>query len=321
MGALSRLGLECGIVLKPENIFYLTGYYPTARAALVLRDDPLLIVSKMDARLAEDARVEYLAVEKVYEKIPLKGDKIGVEKEHLSLEFYEKYLRGKELHNMGFIERMRRTKDEGEVRLIRRAARITEDAILETMDEMAGRKEREIAALAEYRIRRRAELAFDAIVAAGENSAVPHHAPGDRVVREGEVVILDAGARVERYNADLTRTLVPDGDPMFEAALEAQRAAVRECRAGNELRNADRAAREVLREYGYEELFVHSTGHGVGLEVHEYPRLTKDAKGKFQEGMVVTVEPGIYGDYGIRIEDLVLVKKRPVFLSRGWRQK
>ncbi len=321
MEALRGQGLECGIVLKPENIYYLTGYYPTAKAALMLMEDPQLIVTKMDASLAETTEVEYLAVEKVYEALPLKGERIGVEKEHLSLEFYEKYLRGKELHDMGFIEKMRRVKDDDEIRLIKKAVRITRKAILEAMDDLAGKKEREIAAQTEYMIRRRAALAFDAIVASGGNSSVPHHTPGDRVVQEGDVVILDAGARVEHYNADMTRTRVPDDGPVYEAAIDAQRAAVKECRAGNELKNADRAARDVLREYGYEELFIHSTGHGVGLEVHEYPRLTKDAAGKFQEGMVVTVEPGIYGKYGVRIEDLVLVKKRPVILSRRWRQK
>ena len=315
---LDSLDLRCGIVFKPEHIYYLTGYYPTTRAALVLNEHPLLLVSKMDARLAEKTGMEYRAVDKVYEELPLDSKIIGVEKKYVSLEFYEKYLKGKKVHDLRFIEEMRRNKDREEIRLIRKAAEITEDVLREVPGNMAGKKEREVAAEAEYMIRKRAELAFNAIVAAGENSAVPHHTPGNRRIKKEDPVIIDLGARVEHYNADLTRTHVSgDGDELYEATREAQRAAIKECFAGNKIRNADQAARNVLREYGYEDLFIHSTGHGVGLEVHEYPRLTKDSEGEFEEGMVVTVEPGVYREYGIRIEDLVLVKKRPVLLSRG----
>lgn len=318
VGALGGLDIECGIVFKPEHIYYLTGYYPTAKAALVLRDNPLLLVSKMDARLAEAAGIEYRAIDRLHGALPLQAEKIGVEKKYVSLEFYEKYLKGKKVLDLGFIEKMRRVKDKDEIRRIRKASRITRDVIKKISEDMVGKKERELAAEAEYMIRLQGELAFNAIVASGENSAVPHHTPGSRRIRSEDAVIIDIGARVEYYNADLTRTFVSqDTDELYEATREAQRAAIRECFAGNEIRKADRAARSVLREYGYEEFFLHSTGHGVGLEVHEYPQLSKDAKGEFEKDMVITVEPGVYREYGIRVEDLVLVKKRPVLLSRG----
>lgn len=317
LDAMKEHGLECGIVLKPENIYYLANFYPTAMAALLLKEEPLLIVSKMDSGLAEAAKVEFKAVEKFEAEFNLEYDKIGVEKKYASIEFYEKHLKGKEVHNLEFIEEMRKYKEKEEIKKMKRAARITEEVMKSAADELIGKKERDVAALAEYKIKEKAELAFDAIVAAGENSAVPHHTPGDKKIRARDVVILDMGAQVEHYNADVTRTFCLGSEPeLYSIALEAQKAAIQECYAGNEVRNADLAAREVLREYGWEEYFLHSTGHGIGLEVHEPPRLTKDAKGRFEKDMVVTVEPGIYKEYGVRIEDMVLVRKRPVLLTK-----
>jgi Xaa-Pro dipeptidase len=314
---LSEEGLECGIVLKPENIYYLTDFFPTTTAALLLREDPLLIVSKMDQRLAEAAKVEFKAVEKFTQEFNLKYSKIGVEKKFASIEFYEKHLKGKEVRDLGFIEELRKFKEKEEIKKMKRAARITEMVMKMAAGELIGKKERDVAALAEYKLKEKASLAFDAIVAAGENSAVPHHTPGDKKIKAGEVVILDIGARVEHYNADISRTFCLDSEPeLYPIALEAQKAAIRECHAGNEVKKADAAAREVFREYGCEEYFLHSTGHGIGLEVHEPPRLSKDVEGRFEKGMVVTVEPGIYKEYGIRIEDMVLVGKKAKLLTK-----
>jgi Xaa-Pro dipeptidase len=317
LDALRELGLGCGLVVKPENIYYLTGFYPTTKAALVLKEEPLLLVSRMDSRLAEEAEVEYLAVEKIEAELDLEYDRIGIEKNFIPIEFYEKHLKGKEVHDLSFIEEMRKHKEREEITRIKKAARIAQEVMKGIAGEMLEKTERELAALAEYRIKEKARLAFDAIVASGVNSAVPHHTPGDKKIT-GEVVILDMGAQVEHYNSDVTRTYFFDEEPeLYSVALEAQKAAVKECFAGNEVRKPDLAAREVLREYGCEEYFLHSSGHGIGLEVHEPPRLTRDAEERFEEGMVVTVEPGIYKEYGIRIEDMVLVKKRPVLLTKA----
>jgi len=314
---LSEKVLEYGIVLKPENIYYLTGFFPTTKAALLLKEEPLLLVSKMDQRFAETSTVEFKAVEKFEVEFNLKCSKIGVEKKFVSIEFYEKHLKGKEVHDLGFIEEMRKHKEKGEIKKMKRAARITEEVMKSVAGELVGKEEREIASLAEFKIKEKAELAFNAIVAAEENSAIPHYTPGDKKINAGEVVIIDMGAQAEHYNADVTRTLCLGNEPEFyPIVLEAQRVAIKECYAGNEMKNADLAAREVLREYGCEEYFLHSTGHGIGLEVHEPPRLYKEATGRFEEGMVITVEPGIYKDYGIRIEDMVLVGKKAKLLTK-----
>ncbi len=313
--------IPVGIVQKPESIFYLTGFYPSSSAVLLLRAEPLLLLSQMDGpRLGEVKGVKAKVVEKFEGDLKRLGPKAGAEKGTVSLAFYEKYLTGKEVVELDFLQRMRSVKDEREVRAIRRAIKVAEGAMGEVLESVkaGGESERSLAARAEYLIKGKAEVAFEAIVASGRNSTIPHHRPTDRTVRAGDTVIVDLGARVGHYNSDMTRTHVPPpAEELYEIVLEAQEAGIKECYAGNALKNADLAVRRVLREYGYEDAFLHSTGHGVGLEVHESPRLARDEKGRFEAGMVVTVEPGVYSKrFGVRIEDMVLVGPRPRVLSR-----
>jgi len=230
------------------------------------------------------------------------------------MDFYERYLKGKEISDLRFIEDMRKIKDKEEIKRIRKAVKVAEDAIKEI--DLEGKTEREVAASLEYFIKKKAEVAFNAVVASGRNSAIPHHKPSDRRIKPGEPVIIDFGARIDNYNSDLSRTISSDSE-VYAAVEEAQRAGVKECFEGNEIKNADLAVREVLRKHGLEEYFLHSSGHGIGLEVHEPPKVSKDVKGRFERGMVVTIEPGVYRDSGIRIEDMVLIGKKPKILSRG----
>ncbi len=314
--ALVKRGLRCGIALNPANIYYLTGFYPTTTCALLIKEDPFLLGYKMDAALAENANVEFKAVEKMSRELKnLRHKKIGIEKNYMSLEFYERNLKNKKIKKFNFLEEMRMIKEKKEIGQIKKAIEVAEKAIAEVDLRTT---EREAAASVEYAIRKRALSAFDAIIASGRNSAIPHHSPTDMKIKSP--VIVDAGARVEHYNSDITRTFAHEDSGesamIYEAVREAQKKAIGECYAGNEIRAADMAARKVLREYGFEKDFLHSTGHGIGLEVHEAPRLSKDAKGVFKEGMVVTVEPGVYRNVGVRIEDVVYVGKRPRVLSR-----
>ncbi len=316
MEGLARMGLRCGIALNPANIYYLTGFYPTSSCVFLIEEEPLLLISRMDISLAEKSNVEFKVVEKISREIRGIGyKKIGVEKNHMSLDFYEKNLKDKKVKKFDLLEKMRMIKDREEIKRMRSAVKIAESAIKKADMRTT---ERAAAASVEFAIRRRALSAFDAIVASGRNSAIPHHTPTDAKIKSP--VIVDAGARVEHYNSDITRTFLHDdaegASELYAAVKEAQKEAIRECYAGNELRSADRAARGVLREYGFEKYFLHSAGHGIGLEVHEEPRLSKNARGTFKEGMVVTVEPGVYRDVGVRIEDVVYVGKRPRVLSR-----
>jgi Xaa-Pro aminopeptidase len=155
---------------------------------------------------------------------------------------------------------------------------------------------------------------FDTIVASGPNGAMPHHRAGERRINEGDLVVIDFGALVDGYHSDMTRTLMV-GEPsetqhrMLAAVAASQAAGVAAVRAGVEASAVDEACRTVLRDVGWEDAFVHGTGHGVGLDIHESPRVAANAAGSLADGHVVTVEPGVYlaGHGGVRIEDTVVV--------------
>ncbi|MFQ6105929.1 MAG: M24 family metallopeptidase [Candidatus Hydrothermarchaeaceae archaeon] len=293
-------------------MFYMTGFFPSSSAVLLLQPEPHLFISKMDAVVAESAGVDFTVLENFEKELKLEASTVAVEKKYTSLDFYEKFLKGKKLLDMDFIEKMRLVKEKKETEEIKRALDIARSAIKGIV--YRGLSEREAAASLEYEIKRKADVAFEAIVASGENSAIPHHLPADRIIGEGDTVIVDAGARFNHYNSDVTRTFTDS--KIYETVLRAQKAGIEECYAGNDIKNVDIAVRKVLKKEGLEDFFLHSSGHGIGLEVHEPPRLSSDENGKFKKGMVVTVEPGVYKKYGIRVEDMILIRKNPKVLGR-----
>lgn len=180
----------------------------------------------------------------------------------------------------------------------------------------AGRTERQVAADLEYRMRMAGSerVSFDTIVASGPNSAKPHHGADDRVIEEGDLVTIDFGAHLRGFNSDCTRTfgIGKLGDferEIYELVLRAQEAGVKAAVPGAKLVDIDAACRDIIEEAGYGEYFVHSTGHGVGLEVHEGPSAAKTGKGELEPGMTLTIEPGVYvpGKGGVRIEDTLII--------------
>jgi Xaa-Pro aminopeptidase len=227
-------------------------------------------------------------------------------------------------------------KDDGELAALRRAADVA-DAVARDVralgPEAVGTTERDLARRVERELAERGgeELAFDVVVAAGPNGARPHHDPGDREIATGDPVVLDFGTRVDQYPSDQTRTVVFDGEPpdgfreAFAAVRTAQSAAVEAVEPGVPAGEVDRAARSVLAERGFGAAFVHRTGHGVGLDVHEEPYVAADSDRELEPGMVFSVEPGVYreGAFGVRIEDLVVVTEtgceRLNDSPRGWR--
>ncbi len=311
---LARAGMECALVSKPENIYYLTGFFPHAPGLLILGGDPVLLLSKMDSTRDITSSVEYEVLESFKDRLKvIKAKRIGVEKAYLSIAFLEKYLGGKEVEDLGFLEEMRRVKDRGEIKKIKKAVEVTEGVLSRVA--LKG-TEKDMAIALEAHLKKAGGSAFEPIVAGGRNSAVPHHQPMD--VEIEPPVILDLGAKVDHYCADMTRTFRLDREEVverYEAVVEAQRAGIDQVREGNEIRAVDEAVKGVLAEYGYREDFIHSSGHGVGLEVHEAPSLSGEAEGTFEKGMVVSVEPGVYRGFGIRMEDMVLVGKRPKLLT------
>jgi len=216
----------------------------------------------------------------------------------------------------GLVERLRRRKEPGEQEALAEAARLADAAYESVLAQgLAGRSELEVARAAEARIRELGgEPAFPAIVGAGENGALPHAEPGEREIRAGDLVVWDMGAKLDGLCSDCTRTFAigdVDGEPraIYELVLAAQHAALGAIRAGLGGADADEVARAVIRDAGHGDRFGHGLGHGVGLEVHEAPRLGMRSEDTLADGDAVTVEPGVYlpGRFGVRIEDLVIV--------------
>lgn len=219
----------------------------------------------------------------------------------------------------GNIEAIRLHKDPFELDRLREVAALASQAFedLLTAGELAeGRSERQVAADLEYRMRLLGaeRPSFDTILASGPNSAKPHHGAGDRIIQRGDLVTIDFGAHARGFNSDMTRTLVM-GDAgefeteIYDVVLRAQLAGVEAAYAGAQLVDIDRACRAIIEDAGYGDYFVHSTGHGIGLEVHEAPSASKTATGVLEEGSTLTIEPGIYvpGRGGVRIEDTLII--------------
>lgn len=252
------------------------------------------------------------------------GYRIGYEADYLSVAALEKLQKvcpeGVTLVPVtGVVEDIRLTKDNLEIKRLTEAAELATQALASLIDEggvRAGRSEREIAADLEYRMRMLGaeRPSFDTIVASGPNSAMPHHAAGDRALEQGDLVTIDFGMHRLGFNSDMTRTFAI-GEPesflreIYEVTLASQLAGVRAATPGTALADIDRACREVIDDAGFGEYFVHSTGHGVGLEVHEAPWAAATGKGELAKDMTLTIEPGIYvpGRGGVRIEDTLII--------------
>lgn len=224
----------------------------------------------------------------------------------------------------GAVEELRLVKDARELDALRDVAALASTAweeLLEAGELRSGRTERQVAADLEYRMRLLGadRTSFDTIVASGPNSAKPHHGAGDRVLQGGDLVTVDFGAHVAGFNSDMTRTvaigtseeLSSQAQEIYRVVWEAQRAGVAAARPGTALHDVDKACRDVITQAGYGEYFVHSTGHGVGLEVHEGPMASAAGTGQLAEGMTLTIEPGIYlpGECGVRIEDTLIITR------------
>ena len=215
---------------------------------------------------------------------------------------------------------LRMRKDEAELAALRTAGELADEVsveIRELGEEVIGMTETELAAEIDRRLAERGgeEVAFGTIAGSGPNGAKPHHRHGDREIERGDPVVLDFGAYVDGYPGDQTRTVVFAGDPpgeferVHDVVCEAQQAAVEAVGPGVTAEEVDRAAREVIADAGYGEEFVHRTGHGVGLDVHEDPYIVAGNDEELEPGMVFSVEPGVYlpGEFGVRVEDLVAV--------------
>ena len=251
--------------------------------------------------------------------------KVAVSPAHLTLAGWKTLRKAAGSHTKwvavdGLVESLRAVKDASEIDRIRDAARVGSQVMEEAIRLIRpGVTELDIAAEIGYRMRRKGASgeSFEAIVAAGPRSALPHARPTDRRIGKNELVVLDLGAILRRYCSDLTRTVYVGKAPArirqwYHAVLDAQAAAKDALRSGVKCGAIDSAARNLLQHKGLGRYFVHSTGHGIGLEIHEDPRIARDQKQLLETGNIVTLEPGVYveGVGGIRIEDDALVTPR-----------
>jgi Xaa-Pro aminopeptidase len=325
--SLAERELDLTLVTELVNVRYLTGFTGTNGACICGPDTRLFLT---DFRYTERAAEEVEG----WETITVSDDwlagiasqlrgRFGFEDDHVSVRLLER-LKGKLADGVepvaagGAVERLRRVKDEAELAAIAAASALADEVWTWSLERgLRGRSERDVARAAEARIRELgAEPSFPTIVAAGPNGALPHAEPGERWIESGELVVFDMGAKLDGYCSDGTRTFAvgepgEEGRAVYETVRAAQAAALEAVAAGVGGEELDRVAREVIGAAGHGERFGHGLGHGVGLEVHEMPRVSPRSDDVLEEGEVVTIEPGIYlpGKLGVRIEDLVVVEQ------------
>jgi Xaa-Pro aminopeptidase len=322
---LGERGLDRFLVTDLTNVRYLTGFTGTNGAAIC---GPGVRVFLTDFRYTERAAAEVSE----WEIVTVTGDwlagiaerlagKVGFEDDHVSVRTFskleEKLGDGVEaVAAGGTVEGLRRVKDETELAFIAEATKLADAALKQTVENgFVGKTEREVADYFEAKVRGfGGTLSFDSIVAAGPNGAQPHAEPGDRVIGRGELVVFDMGAKLDGYCSDGTRTFATgdvsdEGRKVYETVLEAQLASLDAIRPGEKGEDVDNVARKIIGDAGYGEYFGHGLGHGVGLDIHEGPRLSLRSDDVLAANEVVTVEPGIYlaGNLGVRIEDIVVV--------------
>jgi Xaa-Pro aminopeptidase len=317
------------LISSPANIRYLSGYTGS---------NGLMLVTAAEAHFFTDPRYRLAVSRNLTCKVHVvsglltnaaaaivkrkKLKRVGFEPGWLSYEGYSKF---KDLLPLGtslspvhrLVEEQRMTKSPSEIDLIRASVLLNSEAYSRTLKNIRpGLQEREIAAELEFQMRTLGaeKPSFETIVAAGANSALPHAHPGAHRLEQNELLLIDMGASLEGYASDMTRVVHAGKPPrkvreLYRAVLEAQLAAVDTVRAGVVASKVDKAARDVLKKHNLEREFVHSTGHGLGLEIHEPPRIGRKEKTRLAAGMAITIEPGAYiaGLGGVRIEDTVLV--------------
>lgn len=342
---LAEAGCDALLVTELANLRYLTGFTGSAGLLLVLPDELLLVT---DGRYRDQA-AEQLGAAGVDARLQIgltggaqqealsaaaKGvRRLGLEAAHVSWAAQRRYAGewfpdAELVPTESLVEDLRQVKDDGEVARMAAAAAIADAALAAVRHRLGeGPTEAEFALELDTEVRRLGAegASFETIVAGGPNGAKPHARPGPRRIVDGDLVVIDFGATVDGYRSDMTRTTMvgtptPTQRRMLEVVAESQAAGVRSVVAGVECAEVDRACRDVIEEAGWADAFLHSTGHGVGLDIHEEPRVSSSSTATLVPGHVVTVEPGVYlpEHGGVRIEDTVVVTAegcRPLTLA------
>ena len=317
LNQLNKEDIDSMFVYNPENIKYISDFYPSSFAYLIIDEEPTLYVNSIDKESAEkESNVEVKDIVKLSKVNELLEGNIAVES---SLEFEILKLivdDFSKIKTSDVFKNQRRTKTKEEITKIRNSIGIAENAIKE-IDFTSTEKYAAVTLEFDMTINGSIKPAFDTIVASGKRSSSPHSLTSMNRVQTP--IVVDWGAKYDYYCSDITRTFIESErqQEIWEIVLEAQKAAIKSIVPGVKIADVDNAARDVISEYGYGEYFIHSTGHGFGLDIHEDPVVSNKVDGVLEENMVITAEPGIYipGEFGVRIEDDVLVKRNSEVLT------
>jgi len=330
-------GADAALITAGQNVRYLTGLSSSNAAVLIPASGTAVLAT--DSRYALAAERDCPDVRLITERFIESRLAAEMTSAGMRTVAYEAHEMTVERHSalakdaaqvklvpFGYaIEELRIVKDPAELELLSTACRISDQALSDTFTQIRpGLTERALAAALD---RRMVELgaarpAFDTIVASGPNGAIPHHSPGDRPLRRGDLITMDFGAMYGGYNADMTRT-VAIGEPagwqrdIYELVATAQQAGIDAARPGADVAEVDAAARDLISDAGHDEHFQHGLGHGIGLEVHEAPMMGYGRTGKLGTRVPVTIEPGVYlpGKGGVRIEDVLVTGDRGYLLT------
>ncbi len=325
---LKSSGLDALLVERPLDLFYLTNLKFSSGKLLVSPKECVLLVDGRYLQIAKekspypcflDSRDQ---VHSFCEKHAVK--KLGFDSRHTSYEHFlhlEKLFGGTSLEPQAeFFKSIRAVKDLNEISKMKKSAALLWEGLQFIKGALkVGVTEKELSRNFQiFCLEKGAEgLSFEPIIAFGANSAMPHYRSGDAILKEGDIVLIDIGIVVNGYHSDMTRCLFfkkedPYLSKLYEIAKRSQKSALELCRPGVSVKELDLAARRVMKEENVEELFVHSLGHGIGLETHEFPRIKFDGEDKnviLEPGMVITIEPGLYvpGVGGVRFEDTIVI--------------
>ncbi|MRX72271.1 M24 family metallopeptidase [Bacillus lacus] len=337
---LQQKDIPCAFISSTENVFYLTQFYTNPHERIMgvfvfQEEEPFFILPKMEQTQAKEAGWPYEIIgyedhEDAWElagsflkKRSLKIDCVAVEKDHLSFSRAERL---KEISGAGdfanvdsLLNELRMIKEEQEIEILRQAAKLADAGVEIGVSYLReGVTEMEVVAAIEYELKRKGirSMSFSTMVLFGKKSGQPHGNPGLEVLAKGDLVLFDLGVVLDGYCSDITRTFAfgsvsEEQKEIYDTVLKAQKAALKASKPGTVLGDLDATARKVIDDAGYGEYFPHRLGHGLGINVHEYPSLAQNNKLMLKEGMVYTIEPGIYipSIGGVRIEDDVLITK------------
>jgi Xaa-Pro aminopeptidase len=337
---LKEKNLEAALITKRENYLYMSGFTGSAAYLIITENDAVLVT---DFRYAEQASKQAplyeiiqfqgsltVALNDVFKK---KGvNKLGFEEGDVTYEKYAEYKEKLDVRELlplgGAVESLRLIKDAGEIDIIRQAVKIADDTLTHILGLIKpGVAEIELAAEMEFHMKKLGArgASFETIVASGYRASMPHGVASEKKIEQGDVITLDFGAIYKDYCSDMTRTVFL-GQPgeelrkIYNIVLDAQVTSQDGARAGLLGKEIDAVARDIIGGRGFEKYFGHGLGHGVGLEIHEEPRLSPTGSVRMENGMVVTVEPGIYIPRlgGVRIEDMIVIHdEKPIVLTQS----